>query len=115
MGARIGSREQLDLFLLLGRDRSRWWSVTEVAEELAVAPETAGMRLFLLTSAGLLRSDNAPAPRYAFLSNPALAHIADTMLIACEADRDALYSVVSGGQSNQPAKQFADAFKLRKS
>ena len=111
---KFGSPDQLDVFLLLYRSPERSWSPNEVAAELRVAPQSAGMRLFLLASAGLLTSSGSPELRYAYAPDPALDHWARLVSEAWHADPAGLYALLPGGQPADPARQFADAFKLRK-
>jgi len=115
VAAKIGSPEQLELFALLSRNRTRWWTVAELAEQMDAAPEAVGMRSFLLTSAGLLQSESSPDLRYQFKSDPALHMVADAILAAYDHDRNALFEDVFGRLPPDPATKFAAAFKVRKS
>jgi hypothetical protein len=114
IASKFGSAEQLDVFVLLFRSAGRWWSPAEVASALGAAPESAGMRLFLLGSSGLLSSQRAPDLQYAYLPDPAIDPWAGAISEAWDEDRGGLYTLVPGGASADPARQFADAFKLRK-
>jgi hypothetical protein len=100
--------------VLLYRESDRTWSPAEVADELKIAPQSAGMRLFLLASAGLLSSSGSPDLRYGYAADEALDHWARLIAEAWKRDRRGLYALVPGGQASDPAKQFADAFKVRK-
>lgn len=100
--------------MLLYRQSGRDWSPAEVAAALQVAPQSAGMRLFLLASAGLLAASGSPDIRYSYVADPALDLWARLISEAYDQDRRGLYALVPGGASADPAKQFADAFKVRK-
>jgi hypothetical protein len=112
--AMFGSPEQLDVFVLLHGDPGRAWTPAQVAATLGMASESAGMRLFLLSAAGLLEASGGAAVEYRFASDPALAPFAQQTAAAYAADRGQLYALVSGGSRPDPARRFADAFKLRK-
>ena len=112
--SKFSSIEQVDVFVLLFRSAEREWSPQEVAAALAVAPQSAGMRLFLLSSAGLIAASGSGAsPRYAYVPNPALDAIAGMVAERHEADRPALVSLFSPSPGS-PAQLFADAFRLKK-
>lgn len=112
---KFGSPDQLEVFLLLYRSPHRDWSPNEVAEQLGVAPQSAGMRLFLLASAGLLTSSGSPRQlRYSYSPDAALDPWSELVAAAWDRDRGALVALLSGAPAPGPAAHFADAFKLRK-
>lgn len=113
VAAKVSSPEQLDVFLLLYRAQARTWTPTQVAEALDMAPQSAGMRLFLLASAGLIEATDARDPEYRYVSSPGLDPLADLTVAAYESDRDTLYEI-AGKPAPDPVRDFADAFKLRK-
>ena len=110
--SKFGSREQLDVFVLLQRTSDRDWSPAEVAAALGTAPQSAGMRLFLLASANLIAAGGSPDLRYRYLAEPALDVWASLIADAYAHDRQELYAAIGGTAS--PGQQFADAFDLRK-
>jgi hypothetical protein len=112
--SKLSSIEQVDVFVLLFRSAERDWSPQEVAAALNVAPQSAGMRLFLLSSAGLLAASGSGASqRYAYVHNPALDSIADMVAQTHAAERPALAALLSPSPGS-PAQLFADAFRLKK-
>jgi hypothetical protein len=106
--------EQVDVFVLLFRSPERVWSSQEVATALGVAPQSAGMRLYLLASAGLLAaSGGGAAVQYRYAPDPALDALGRAIANAHKADRSAVAAVVSP-PADSAARLFADAFRLKK-
>jgi hypothetical protein len=112
--AKFGSSEQVDTFVLLYRHRDREWSPAEVARELATAPQSAGMRLYLLSSGGLLKANGEADVRYHYEADPLIDSFAALLIAQYEADKTQIYALVSGASPTDPVKQLADAFRLRK-
>ena len=112
---RLPSAEQVEIVLLLRRDPAKAWSAPEVSADLGTPPESTAMRLFLLASNGIVVFDGSGGlPRYRYAaSDPAVAAMIDEMAIVYEENRDALFTIV-GGQTRDPLRSFADAFKLKK-
>jgi DNA-binding transcriptional ArsR family regulator len=102
------------VFLLLLRSRDREWTVSEVASAVGMPPPSAGMRLFLLASAGLLSASSESEARYQYVGGPELDLLADMLAAADSGARAQLAAMVSGSLPTDPARQFADAFRLRK-
>ncbi len=92
--SKFSSIEQLDVFMLLYRSAPRHWSALEVARELRMAPQSAEMRLFLMTSAGLFAASDAPSLTYWYEAAPALDMLAKAMSDAYEADRTAVAAIL---------------------
>jgi hypothetical protein len=113
--SKFSSIEQVDVFVLLFRSvDQRTWSVQDVASALDVAPQSAGMRLFLLTSAGLLvAGGSGAATSYAYAANPGLDAVATTIADMHSTDRSAIEALLSPVPGS-PARLFADAFRLKK-
>jgi DNA-binding transcriptional ArsR family regulator len=111
--ARLSSIEQVDVLMYLlraGGERK----VEEVASDLGIARETAGMRLFLLSSAGLLDAKGSPEVRYSIATAAApLVPLLQTLASAYAADRGAVSKELFGSAAD-PVRSFADAFKLKK-
>lgn len=110
----FSSLEQVEVFLLLFRSAERLWTVEEVGEALAMAPESAGMRLYLLLASGLVAVEGSPAARYRFHPTPGLGELARRLERVYEEDRPALLALIGGSGSSTPARLFAGAFRLRK-
>lgn len=114
IAAKFGSADQIDVFVFLYRNRSREWTPAEVASELGSAPEAAGMRLYLLATAGLLESKGSQAVTYRFTTNPVVETFAAAISEMHQQDPAAVYAMIGGGSPNDPVKHLADAFRLRK-
>jgi hypothetical protein len=112
--SKFSSIEQLDVFMLLYQSAPRHWSALEVAQELRMAPQSAEMRLFLMTSAGLLASSDAPSLAYWYEAAPALDMLAKAMSHAHESDRSAMATIFDEPAPGASARVFADAFRLKK-
>jgi hypothetical protein len=112
--SKFSSMEQLDVFVLLFRSSPRQWSAMEVAQELKMAPQSAEMRLFLMTSAGLLASSEAPSLTYRYDPAPALDMLAKATTKIYQSDRPSLTSILEGPGPGATARIFADAFRLKK-
>ena len=112
--SKFNAIEQVDVFVLLLRSPGRTWSSQEVAAALGVAPQSAGMRLYLLSSAGLLATSGGGASvQYTYAGSPALDSVAKAVAQCYDSDRSALAAVVSPPDGS-PAQLFADAFRLKK-
>ena len=110
---RLPSLEQIEIVLLLRRDRERAWSAPEVSAALATPPESTAMRLFLLASNGVVTFEGSGIPRYRYSSDPAHEPLLDELSTVYDERRDAVVALV-GGQPADPLRSFADAFKLKK-
>ena len=110
----FSSIEQVDVFVLLVGAPEREWSPQDVAGALGVAPQSAGMRLFLLSSAGLLATSGERDVHYRYVPAPALDEIAAAIGEAHRANRPALAAILENPQSPSAARVFAEAFRLRK-
>lgn len=112
--AKFGSTEQVDVFVLLYRGRERNWSPNEVGQTLDVASAAAGMRLFLLSSSGLIVSNGEKDVRYRYADNPIIDEFAEALQTSYDANRRAVYAIISGDDADDQVKHLADAFRLRK-
>jgi hypothetical protein len=111
---RLASIDQIDVILLLRSDASRSWTATEVAKELAMAPEPAAMRLFLLASAGLIVFEASGVPRYRYVVLDAeVEPLVQELATAYATSRDAVLALVDT-RPPDTLRSFADAFKLKK-
>jgi hypothetical protein len=110
--SKFSSVEQVDVFVLLHGSADREWSADEVARALEMPSQSAGMRLYLLASAGLIATDGGATMRYRYVPEPALDAIAEAIADAHRRDRPALAALLSP-PSGSPARLFADAFRLK--
>jgi hypothetical protein len=111
---KFSSLEQLDVFVLLYRSLPRRWGVEEVANELGIAPQSAGMRLFLLSSAGLATATEGTPMRYHYEGTEVLDPVAQVLSELHSTSRPALSALFSGPATASAAQLFADAFRFRK-
>ena len=114
LSSRFSSIEQVDVFALVYREPTRRWTPQDVAAALGVAPQSAGMRLFLLASAGLLATSGDRDVTYWYAPAPALDFIAASIEEAHRSDRAALAALLATPAASDAATVFADAFRLRK-
>lgn len=110
----FSSLEQVEVFLHLFRSAERLWTVEEVGEALEMAPESVGMRLYLLGVSGLVVGEGSPVARYRFNPTPGLGQLTRMLERVYEEDRQALLDLIGGSGSSTPARHFAGAFRLRK-
>jgi hypothetical protein len=111
IASKFSAIEQVEVFMLLYRTPDREWSPDEVAAVLEMAPQSAGMRLFLLASAALVSAVGSSDVRYRYARTPGLDQLASFINDAWENDRAGIMEVFGGAT---PARDFADAFRLRK-
>jgi hypothetical protein len=110
---RLASLDQIEVVLLLRSDPARSWTATEVASALAMPPEPAAMRLFLLASAGLIAFEPSAVPRYRFASVDAeTSSMLQELSEVFSTNRDAVMAAVESPRD--PIRSFSDAFKLKK-
>jgi hypothetical protein len=114
LAAKFGSPEQVQVFLLLHRRPDRSWTPADVGSELGMAPQSAGMRLFLLASSGLLAPGGGAEAVYQYVSEPALDALAGVLDVAYYENREEVDALVTNAQRPDPARQFAEAFRLKK-
>lgn len=110
---RLPSYEQVEIVLLLRRDRARSWTAPQVASELGTPPESTAMRLFLLASNGLVLFDatGIPAYRYAELNdNEALLDELEKV----RSENPAALRAIVGGAAPDPLRSFSDAFRMKR-
>lgn len=111
---RLTSLDQIDVVLLLRGDPGRSWTAPEVAHALAMPPEPAAMRLFLIASAGLIVFEASGVPRYRYAPPDAETDALLGELAEIHAtDRNAIAALVDTSPRD-PLRSFADAFKLKK-
>lgn len=111
---RLTSAEQIDIVVLLMRDR-RAWAASEVAQALDMAPEATAMRLFLLASAGFIAFEAAGMPRYQYVGagDSETDRLLHELAEVHANDRAAILEVVDAPPPD-PVRSFADAFRLKR-
>jgi hypothetical protein len=111
---RMPSIEQIEIVLMLREDPSRSWTAPEVAGALGTPPESTAMRLFLLASGGILAFEGAGVPRYHYACMDAECATRIEELAGIYSQNRAAFAGIIEGQSRDPIRSFADAFKLKK-
>jgi hypothetical protein len=114
VSAMFGAPEQLDVFLLLHGGGDRTWTAEQVSASLAMAPESAAMRLFLLTANGLLTGTGGREPLYRYESEPTLDRLSAQLAESYAAAPGELRALAGSSPRPDPVRQFAQAFKVRK-
>jgi hypothetical protein len=107
----LTSGAQLEVLLLLHRQRDRPWSAAAVGRELRIDPEQAGWALSRLAAHGLLGGDEESEYRF----EPRLrrkAHAIDALAALYPTYRVAIISLIFSKPSG-PMLDFSDAFRLR--
>jgi hypothetical protein len=114
LSAHIASVEELELLLLLRRERERAWTAEAAAHALYANPQSIARRLTKLQHSELVAgTDAAPAPatfRYA----PADAEICALVGRLDEVYRERRVAVIThlASQPLENIRAFADAFRL---
>jgi hypothetical protein len=107
----LTSGAQLEILLLLHRDRSRPWTAAAVGRELRIDAEQAAWSLSRLLADGLLAGDDESGFRF----EPRLkrkAHAVDGLAALYPTYRVAIISLIFSKPSG-PMQDFSDAFRLR--
>ena len=102
------------MFVFLYEHSDRDWAPEQVGEALGMVPQAAGMRMFLLASAGLLAGSDRGEARYRYVPEPVLDSLARQLAGNHAKSREQLYEVVKDASRPDPARQLADAFRWRK-
>ena len=109
--AHVHSAEELEVLLLLFRSAGRWWSADAVGEALHLDRGNARGALEALCGAFLdVRLETEVLFRFATL-NAERERLTARLAEAYRQDRTALLQIVAG---HGAARDFADAFRLRK-
>jgi hypothetical protein len=110
----IDAADQLDILLLLYRNRERTFTALEVAQAVFTVASAATLRLEALVARGLLSSTGTadPAYRYAPVSEE-LARQADQLAAVYQANRVGVIQLLFS-RPPDPLQTFADAFRFKK-
>lgn len=113
VGDTIDAAEQLDILLLLHRERDRSFTAMEVSQAVFTVPASATMRLEGLVARGLLSSTGAADPRYQYAPrDQAAARSVDELAAAYQKDRVGVIKLIFA-RPPDPAQTFADAFRIK--
>jgi hypothetical protein len=109
----VDAAEQLDILLLLARNRDRAFTAAEVSQAVFTVPASATMRLEGLVTHGILTSSGGADPRYQYApTDPALARRIDQLDLAYQADRVGVIKLIFE-RPPDPVQTFADAFRIK--
>lgn len=110
----FGSLEKLEVLLLLHRAPDKAWSSEAVYEVIRSSPASVAQRLEELREIGLLkRSMEAPMPYQYSPRSEALGQLVDGLAKAYHERRLRVVELIYADEKD-PARRFADAFRIRK-
>jgi hypothetical protein len=107
------SIERLEIVLLLRNRRPREFAPAEVTSELRLGPASAAEQLAELARRGFLVGDGEP-PRYRYAPDSTEKERLMNELTRCYAERRVTVITQIFSARSDPARSFADAFKLRR-
>lgn len=108
--AHISSVEQLETLLLLRTDPGRPWSSREVGASLRTLPESIDLRFRDLQEHGLVEPDGEGWRIAAAVDGRVVDELADCW----KARRVAVIGLIFAEPGDDPARSFADAFRIRR-
>lgn len=111
---RLGSIEQIEIVLFLRAHQESAWTTAEVAKELGTAPQSATMRLFLLASNGIVTPDGGSPARYRYVPSGDATQSMIDEVAGLYAERPIDIVKAMEAPAPDPARTFADAFRLKK-
>ena len=105
---------KLEVLLLLHREQSRSFMLTEIANELGFDNDTAREQLIALESIGLIET-NFERSKYQYRpANKTLASIVNRLAAAYPKQRVPILSAILAEEPNK-VRRFVEAFKLARS
>jgi hypothetical protein len=107
--AHIGSVEQLEVLLLVRRERARAWNGPEIARELRIHETSAGMRLEDLAARGLLVRE---ADRFRYDPPGDVERVIGNLARTYAELRVGVINLIFSKPVDR-IRTFADAFKLK--
>ena len=111
IGEHISSVEGLEVLLLLHGEPERWWRADEIGAELKSVPESVSLRLADLREHDLVEANADGAHR---VSRAVDAAAVDELRESYRRRRVAVIAAIFAEPGDDPAQDFADAFRLRK-
>jgi hypothetical protein len=108
--AHISSVEQLETLLHLRSDPGRPWSSAEVGASLRTLPASIDMRLRDLQEHGLVEPDGEGWRIAAGVD----VRVVDDLADCWKARRVAVIAMIFAEPGDDPARSFADAFRIRR-
>jgi hypothetical protein len=114
LAAHIGSVEELELLLLLCRERAHPWTAEAAARALYANPESIARRLAKLQHSGLVAGAGAASGPATFRYAPADTEICALVGRLDEVYRERRVAVITqlASQPLENIRAFADAFRL---
>ena len=111
----IDSVGQLEVLLLVRSEPERFWSASEVSDELRSGRSWAEVQLEYLCVEGLLsaRESNAPSYRYE-PTRPELEAVVARLCEAFESQRAEVIRLVFSQRPSERLRAFSEAFRLRR-
>lgn len=110
IAAHISSVEQLETLLLLRSDPGRPWSSGEVGASLRTLPESIDLRFRDLREHGLVEPDGEGWRIAAAVDGRLVDELADCWKVR----RVAVIALIFAEPGDDPARSFADAFRIRR-
>lgn len=110
IAAHISSVEQLETLLLLRTDPGRPWSSSEVGASLRTLPDSIDLRFRDLREHGLVEPDGEGWRIAAGVEGALVDELADCW----KARRVAVIALIFAEPGDDPARSFADAFRIRR-
>ena len=109
----IDAAEQLDILLLLYRNRERSYTALEVSQAVFTVPSAATLRLEGLVARGLLSSTGEADPSYRYQpATEELGRRADQLAAVYQENRVGVIQLLFA-RPPDPLQTFADAFRLK--
>lgn len=120
IGEHIDSVEQLEVLLLLRRQKDRPWCADTVARELRIAAASASERLVDLAHRGMLApsepDESSPEGQECFRYSPANPRLDEAVSALAAAYSERRVSVINliFSKPTDRIRTFADAFRVRR-
>ena len=105
---KIQTVPKLEVLLLLHRERSRRFTLAEVANELHIEKDTASEQLTALESIGLVETNFDRSKYWYHPANKTLSSIVDRLAVAYPKQRVPILSAIL----NKDPRRFVEAFKI---
>src|SRR5437016_4795429 len=114
LSVRIHSLGELEVLLLLHRERERWWTAAQVNEALRSSLYAAQLALAHLHAAQLLEAASSDPPAFRFA--PRDPEDAATVSELDTVFRDRPSSIIDAvyGPKHESLRDFAESFRIRK-
>ena len=105
---------RLEVLLLLHREQSRLFTLSEVANEIGFEDDAAQEWLTALEAIGLIETNKEKSKYWYHPANEALGSIVDQLAVAYPKQRVPILSAILSEDPNK-VRRFVEAFKLARS